>query len=137
MSSVSVKARRELRVASIAEPISHYTDAVIFGDLVFVSGAVGSDATGRILQPDDVVAQARQALRNIGDVLAAAGTGFENVLKVTVLLTDVADRAPINAVRKEFFGSALPASTLIGVAALALPDAKVEIEAIACLPQTD
>ena len=95
-----VKARRELRVASIAEPISHYTDAVIFGDLVFVSGAVGSDATGRILEPDDVVAQARQALQNIGDVLAAAGTGFENVLKVTVLLTDVADRAAINISRK-------------------------------------
>ena len=113
-----VKARRELRVASIAEPISHYTDAVIFGDLVFV-------------------VQARQALQNIGDVLAAAGTGFENVLKVTVLLTDVADRAAINVVRKEFFGSARPASTLIGVAALALPDAKVEIEAVACLPQND
>jgi len=134
---VPVKARRELRVASIAEPISHYTDAVIFGDLVFVSGAVGSDVTGRILEPDDVVAQARQALQNIGDVLAAAGTGFENVLKVTVLLTDVADRAAINVVRKEFFGSARPASTLIGVAALALPDAKVEIEAVACLPQND
>ena len=137
MAALPVKARREFRVASIAEPISHYTDAVAFGDLVFVSGCVGSDVTGRILEPDDVVAQARQALQNVGDILAAAGTGFENVLKVTVLLTDVADRAAVNTVRKEFFGSARPASTLIGVAALALPDAKVEIEAVACLPPTD
>lgn len=128
------KARRELRVESIAEPISHYTDAVVFGDLVYVSGCVGSDRSGRILAPDDVVAQARLALENVGAILTAAGTGFENVLKVTVLLTDVADRVPVNAVRQEFFGSARPASTLIGVASLALPDAKVEIEAVACLP---
>jgi 2-iminobutanoate/2-iminopropanoate deaminase len=129
-----VKARRELRVESIAEPISHYTDAVVFGDLVYVSGCVGSDRSGRILAPDDVVAQARLALENVGTVLAAAGTGFENVLKVTVFLTDVADRVPINAVRQEFFGSAKPASTLVQVASLALPDAKVEIEAVACVP---
>lgn len=129
-----VKARRELRVESIADPISHYTDAVVFGDLVYVSGCVGSDRSGRILAPDDVVAQARLALENVGAVLAAAGTGFENVLKVTVFLTDVADRVPINAVRQEFFGSARPASTLVQVASLALPDAKVEIEAVACLP---
>ena len=131
---VPVKARRELRVESIADPISHYTDAVVFGDLVYVSGCVGSDRSGRILAPDDVVAQARLALENVGAVLAAAGTGFENVLKVTVFLTDVADRVPINAVRQEFFGSARPASTLVQVASLALPDAKVEIEAVACLP---
>jgi 2-iminobutanoate/2-iminopropanoate deaminase len=129
-----VKARRELRVESIAEPISHYTDAVVFGDLVYVSGCVGSDGSGRILAPDDVVAQARLALENVGAVLAAAGTGFENVLKVTVFLTDVADRVPINAVRQEFFGLARPASTLVQVASLALPEAKVEIEAVACLP---
>lgn len=129
-----VKARRELRVESIADPISHYTDAVVFGDVVYVSGCVGSDRSGRILAPDDVVAQARLALENVGAVLAAAGTGFENVLKVTVFLTDVADRVPINAVRQEFFGSARPASTLVQVASLALPDAKVEIEAVACLP---
>jgi 2-iminobutanoate/2-iminopropanoate deaminase len=130
----AVKARRELRVESIAEPISHYTDAVVFGDLIYISGCVGSDRSGRILAPDDVVAQARLALENVGAVLAAAGTGFENVLKVTVFLTDAADRVPINAVRQEFFGSARPASTLVQVASLALPDAKVEIEAVACVP---
>ena len=51
-----------------------------------------------------------------------------------MFLTDVADRVPINTVRQEFFGSARPASTLVQVASLALPDAKVEIEAVACLP---
>ena len=60
----------------------------------------------------------------------AAGATFANVLKVTVFLVDVNDRVKINKVRQEYFGSARPASTLIGVRELALPGVKVEIEAI-------
>jgi enamine deaminase RidA (YjgF/YER057c/UK114 family) len=63
-------------------------------------------------------------------VLAAAGATFADVLKVTVFLVDVNDRVKINKVRQEYFGSARPASTLIGVRELALPGVKVEIEAI-------
>ena len=130
---MSADARRELRVDGIAEPISHYTDAVVFGEVIYVSGCIGADVSGMIVAPDDVVAQARQALENMGAILAAAGTGFENVLKVTVYVTSMADRVPINAVRQEFFGQARPASTLVEVSALARPDAKVEVEAIAAL----
>jgi enamine deaminase RidA (YjgF/YER057c/UK114 family) len=64
-------------------------------------------------------------------VLKAAGIGFSDVLKVTVYLTDVADRTVINPVRQEYFGAARPASTLIGVAQLAVPGMKIEIEAVA------
>ena len=63
-------------------------------------------------------------------MLEAAGAGFGDVLKVTVYLTDVEDRKKINPVRQEFFGNARPASTLIGVQALAIPGMKVEIEAV-------
>ena len=63
-------------------------------------------------------------------ILDAAGASFADVLKVTVYLTDVEDRKKINPVRQEFFGSARPASTLIGVQALAIPGMKVEIEAV-------
>jgi enamine deaminase RidA (YjgF/YER057c/UK114 family) len=66
-------------------------------------------------------------------VLDAAGASFGDILKVTVYLTDVRDRAAINPVRQEFFGAARPASTLIGVAALAVPGMKIEIEAVAGL----
>ena len=66
-------------------------------------------------------------------MLDAAGAGFGDILKVTVYLTEVADRAAINPVRQEFFGASRPASTLIGVAALAVPGMKVEIEAVAGL----
>jgi len=125
--------RHEYRVEGLNEPLSHYTDAVRHGDLLFISGVAPLDAQGRLVGGDDAAAQTRQVLRNIGKILAAAGAGFEDVLKVTVYLTDVADRAKINPVRQEFFGKARPASTLIGVAALAVPGMKVEIEAVAGL----
>ena len=67
-------------------------------------------------------------------MLAAAGATFADVVKVTVYLTDIADRARINPVRQEIFGDVRPASTLVEVSALAVPGAKIEIEAVALLP---
>jgi len=125
--------RQEFRVEGLNEPVSHYTDAVRHGDLLFVSGVAPLDAQGRLVGGDDVAAQTRQVFRNMGKILAAAGAGFEDVLRVTVYLTDVNDRAKINPVRQEFFGKTRPASTLIGVAALVVPGMKVEIEAVAGL----
>jgi len=127
----SVPAREEIRVAGQAEPISHYTDAVRVGDLVFVSGCVPVDADGRLVGGDDVVEQARQTFANVGAVLAAAGSSFADVAKVTVFLTDVDDRARINPVRQEVFGESRPASTLVEVSRLAIPGAKIEVEAVA------
>jgi 2-iminobutanoate/2-iminopropanoate deaminase len=125
--------RQEFRVEGLAEPLSHYTDAVRYGDLLFVSGVAPLDEKSRLVGNGDVVAQARQVFVNLKKVLGAAGTSFDKVLKVTVYLTDVADRTKINPVRQEFFGSARPASTLIGVNELAIPGMKVEIEAVVAL----
>jgi 2-iminobutanoate/2-iminopropanoate deaminase len=129
-----MRRREEIRVPELAEPISHYTDAVRAGDLLFVSGFVPVDGEGRLVGGDDVVAQARQVLVNLGAVLAAAGATFADVVKVTVYLTDIADRVRINPVRQEVFGDARPASTLVEVSALAVPGAKLEIEAVALIP---
>ena len=125
--------REEIRVEGLPEPLSHYTDAVRLGDLLFLSGVIAVDGDGRLVGGDDVVEQTRQVFRNMRDVLAAAGATFADVAKVTVYLTDVDDRASINPVRQEAFGDARPASTLVEVSALALPGAKVEIEAVAAL----
>jgi 2-iminobutanoate/2-iminopropanoate deaminase len=131
-----VSARREeIRAAGQAEPISHYTDAVrAEGPLLFVSGVVPVDGAGRLVGADDVVAQARQVFSNLGAVLAAGGATFADVVKVTVFLTDVDDRARINVVRQEAFGEARPASTLVEIAALAIPGARIEVEAVAVVP---
>jgi 2-iminobutanoate/2-iminopropanoate deaminase len=125
--------REEFRVEGLAEPISHYTDAVRYGDLLFVSGVAPLDEESRLVGEEDVVAQARQVFLNMKKILETAGTDFDRVLKVTVYLTDVADRTKINPIRKEFFGSARPASTLIGVSELAIPGMKVEVEAVVAL----
>jgi len=124
--------RKELMVEGLAPPISHYCDAVRFGDLLFISGVPPTDAAGRVVS-DDVAAQARQVFLNMKLVLDAAGASFADILKVTVYLLDVNDRRRINPVREEFFGAARPASTLIGVSELAIPGMKVEIEAVAGL----
>lgn len=125
--------REELWVDELHEPISHYTHGVRFGNLVFVSGCIGADKDGNVVGGDDVAAQTRQCLENVEKVLAEAGATMADVCKVTVYLTDIDDRTKINPVRQEFFGSARPASTLIEISKLALPGAKVEIEAIAVI----
>ena len=123
-------ARHEIRVAGLNEPISHYTDAVRFGSLLFVSGCAPLDREGRLVGEDDVVAQTEQVFNNMERVLSAAGATFGDVLKVTVFLTDTRDYPEVNSVRKRFFGTDRPASTLVGVKELIVPGMKVEVEAV-------
>lgn len=129
--------RKEVRVPEVCEPISHYTDAVRFGNLLFLSGMVGVDAQGRVIGKGDVVAQARATFENMRRILEAEGASFADVLKVTVYLRNVEDRARINPVRAEFFGDARPASTLVEVSKLVAPELLIEVEAVAGLPGTE
>jgi 2-iminobutanoate/2-iminopropanoate deaminase len=130
---MTAMARQEFRLPHLGEPISHYTDAVSFGQLLFVSGRIGIDPVTQTFQ-NSVVDQARQIFHSIGQVLSAAGASYADVLKVTVFLTDINDREKINPVRREFFGAHRPASTLVEVSRLARPEAKIEVEAVAGLP---
>lgn len=127
--------RQELTVPGLAPPVSHYCDAVRFGDLLFISGLVGVDADGKIVGEGDAARQTRQIFDNMKKLLDAAGASFADVLKVTVFLTDIDDRPRINPVRQEYFGAARPASTLVEVSRLVRPDFLVEIEAVVGLPQ--
>ena len=112
--------REELKVSSLPETISPYTDAVRWGDLLYISGMAAIGHDGEVLAPGDVVAQARIVHEYLAATLEAAGTDFAHVLKVTIYLMDVADRRAINRIREEFFGDVRPASTLVQVSALAL-----------------
>jgi len=126
--------REEFRVPGLNPPISHYTDAVRFGDLLLVSGLAPLDENMNLIGGDDAAAQTRQIFVNMAKILEVAGAGFADVLRVTVYLTDISDRTVINPVREEYFGDTRPASTLIGVNELAVPGMKVEIEAVVGLP---
>jgi enamine deaminase RidA (YjgF/YER057c/UK114 family) len=94
---------------------------------------VGVAADGTI--PEDTVEQFRLAIENLDAVLRAAGGLPEHVVKVTVYLTDVRDRARINPIREEYFGDHRPASTLVEVSALVSPRLRVEIEAEAVVAE--
>jgi 2-iminobutanoate/2-iminopropanoate deaminase len=116
------------------EPISHFTNVVRAGRLVFVSGCVASDEAGRTVGGSDATAQARQVHENLKRCLAAAGATFADVCKVTVFLKNIADREKVNIARKEYFGPHRPASTLVEISRLVRDDLLVEIEAVAVLP---
>jgi 2-iminobutanoate/2-iminopropanoate deaminase len=127
--------REEIRVAGMAEPISHFTHVVRADRFVFVSGCVASDEQGRTVGGSDVVVQARQVHENLKKCLAAAGATFADVCKVTVFLKNVADREKVNTVRKEYFGPSRPASTLVEISRLVRDDLLLEIECVAVLPK--
>jgi len=122
---------QHLMVDGQAEPVSHYCHVVKAGSHVWVSGTVGIDRNGSI--PRNVVEQFDVALANLDACLQAAGAGVQHVVKVTVFLIDIADRALINPARQRYFGIHRPASTLVQVSALVLPELKVEIEAQAII----
>lgn len=123
--------RTEIMLPDSGEPISHYTDAVRFGDLLFISGIAPLDGNNEVVAPGDVVGQAEFVLETMGRILRQAGGSFADVLRVTVYLINVADRVRINPVRQRMFGNTRPASTLVEVSALAIPGMLVEIEAVA------
>ena len=123
-----------IRAKGLSEPISHYSDAVVAGRTVYVSGQGAFDARGNLVGADDVVAQTRRVLENMGAALAAAGATLDDVVKVTVYLANRDDRPRVNEVRKEYFKGNKPASTLIEINRFAIEGMLIEIEAIAVLP---
>ena len=96
---------------------------------LYVSGQIGSDSTGKAAADFD--SQARQAWRNLIDVLKSAQMSVNDLVKVTAFLTSSGDVSAYGKIRSEFLGGHKPASTLLIVSALARPEWRVEIEAIA------
>ena len=116
-----------------AVAIGPYSHAVEAGALVYLSGQTPIDpATGRLVE-GDAGAQAQRCLENLFQVLAAAGLGPDDVVKVNVFLVDMGDFAALNAAYAARFTAPYPARTTIGVASLPL-GARVEIELIARRP---
>jgi enamine deaminase RidA (YjgF/YER057c/UK114 family) len=105
------------------------------GRVVWTAGQVAMRPDGTTLPADDWEAQTRLAMENVGHALAAAGAGWPDVVKLTFFVVDVSEFATIRAVRDEFLDAERrPASTLVRVAGLLMPELLVEIEAIACPP---
>ncbi|MEU3777878.1 RidA family protein [Streptomyces sp. NPDC032472] len=105
------------------------------GRFVAVSGQCSFDADGAVVGAGDAAAQARQVFENLRRCLAAAGAGFDDVVKLTYFVTDMAHMPAVRAARDEVIApDRLPASTAVQVSALVRPELLVEIEAYAVLP---
>jgi len=127
--------RTVVRVPAIAAPRGHYSHAVMAqGRTLYVAGQVPVDADGAVVG-SDAATQAGQVLSNLRAVLEAASATLDDVVRTTVYLTDLDDRAAVGEVRRAHFVGDPPANTLLVVAGLADPRYLVEIDAIAVLPE--
>ena len=109
--------------------VGPYSQAIEAGGTLYVSGQIPIDpATGTM--PEGVEAQAEQVLKNVGAILRQAGYGFEDVVKTTVLLEDIADFGTVNAVYAKYYTKDMPARACFQVSKLPM-GAKVEIETVA------
>lgn len=103
------------------------------GNTIYVSGQIAYDPDGKLVGEGDMKAQTRQVFENIQRVLESAGSGLEDIVKITTYITDGSKFMDMLAVRSEIFGNDPPASTAVVVAALAFPALLIEVEAIATM----
>ncbi|HEX7265429.1 MAG TPA: RidA family protein [Candidatus Dormibacteraeota bacterium] len=119
------------------KPTGVFSQAVLVPagrQLIFISGLVSKDQSGEVVEPGEAGPQTRQILENMTALLAEVGASLDDLVKVTIFVTDIGDFAAINDVRREFFHGDPPASTMVEVAALIDKRLVIEIEAVALVP---
>ncbi len=106
------------------------SQAIKSGPFVFISGQAGYDDDGNIV-PGGFSAQGEQAFQNLNRALTAAGSSLENVVKVTIFVTDMGQFSHVVDLRRKHFSAPYPADSIVEIKALYTPEAMIEIEAIA------
>ncbi len=139
--ATALLAQTQFPNSSELPPANGYSHVVVTqpGRMVFISGQVAMDKSGQIVGKSDLKAQVEQALRNLKAALAAAGTDFNHVVKINWYVKNFqASQLPmIREARNRYINTTNPpASTLAGVSELFVPEALVEVEAIAILPES-
>ncbi|AOY57537.1 MULTISPECIES: RidA family protein [Desulfococcus] len=129
---MSANKRSIVRTSDAPQAIGPYSQAVKTDTLVFVSGQIALDpATGSLID-SDIRTETRQAMTNLGNILIAAGSSLDKVVKATLFIRNMDDFAMINEVYGEFFSTDPPARACVEVARLP-KNAHVEVEAVALL----
>lgn len=123
---------RHIHTKNAPEPIGAYSQAVISGDLVFISGQIPINPETGEMYDDDIKKQTRQCLLNVKSIAEAAGTGLDKSVKINIYLADMNNFQSANEAYGEFFSEKAPARLAIQVAKLP-KNADIEIEAIASL----
>jgi 2-iminobutanoate/2-iminopropanoate deaminase len=124
--------RQAVSIPSAPKPIGPYSQAVKAGDLLFISGQVPFVPETGAFVDGDIAAQTHQVLRNIGEILKAAGASYGNVVRTTVFLADMNDFPAMNTVYAGYFDQPAPARSTVQVARLPR-DARIEIDVIAAI----
>lgn len=120
---------KEIKTTKAPGAIGPYSQAIEVNGLVYTSGQIGIDpATGAIVE--GVEAQAHQVCKNLTELLKAAGTSMDNVVKTTVFIKDMNDFGTVNGIYAQYFTEPHPARSCVEVARLP-KDVLVEIEVIA------
>ncbi|XP_053978762.1 2-iminobutanoate/2-iminopropanoate deaminase [Hylaeus volcanicus] len=122
--------RRIISSSLAPKPVGPYNQAVLADRTLYLSGVLGMDPKSQRLVEGGAVAEARQALTNMGHILKEAGSDYNKVVKTTILLNNINDFSGINEVYKEFFKENFPARSTYQVGKLPM-GALIEIEAIA------
>jgi len=122
--------KQRIRPPRGPNPVGPYPPAIVFGDLVFVSGQGPMNPDTGQVEKGDIASQMKLAMENLRLLLEAAGSGLDRVLKTTVFLANMDDFAPMNELYRSYFSEPYPARTTVQAAGLPLGIA-VEIEAVA------
>jgi reactive intermediate/imine deaminase len=130
-------AKEAINPEGLPAPVGPYSNVIATppGRFVFCAGQVALDSEGKVVGEGDIVAQTRQVMENLKLGLEAAGATFADVVKIINYITDANDFSKMAGVRQEYLTEPYPASTLIEVQALMLPELLIEIEAIAVVSE--
>ncbi|EED35632.1 endoribonuclease L-PSP [Luminiphilus syltensis NOR5-1B] len=122
-----------VRIKTTPDPMEPFclSQAFRIGDMVMVSGQAAITKEGELAGVGDFHRQAEQTFANLEEVLEAAGSSLDQVVKVTIYLTDMSHFEDIIALRQKYFSAPYPADTIVEVSSLALPELEIEIEATA------
>ena len=124
---------RKISTKTPWEPVVGYSRAVAAGDFVFVSGCT-SVADGVFVHAGDAEAQTTQAIANVAQALEALGVGLADVVRTRMYVTDISRWEEYGRAHGAAFGEAMPATSMVGVAALVDPRMLIEVEAVAYKP---
>ena len=112
------------------EPIGPYSQAIKFNNLVFTSGQIAIDPISGNFVDGDIKAQTKQTIKNIENILEAAGSDLSKVIKVTVFLKDITEFTAMNEIYEEYLGKSKPARSTVEASKLP-KDASIEIDVVA------